>query len=62
MSKDKAKEVKKSPAQIEEEMVVNEVNAVLTKHGYAIRTFLAFKEEAVLPGVKIVKIPKEEKK
>lgn len=58
----KEKEVKQTPEQKEEAMVVAEVNTVLEKHGYAIRTFLAFKEEAVLPGVKLVKLPADEKK
>ncbi len=46
--------------QEKEKAIVAEVNAVLQKHGYAIQTFLAFKEEGVFPGVKIVKLPAKE--
>ncbi len=59
---EKAKGMKKvakemTADQENEKRIVEEVNALLEKNGYAIQTFLAFKEEGVFPGVKIVKLP-----
>ncbi len=57
----KQKETKKSADQIVEEGLVNQINGILEKAGYAIKAFLVFKEEGVFPGVKLSKVPKEEK-
>lgn len=62
MAKNKeTKEVKKSADQVVEEGLVNQINAILEKAKYAIKAFLVFKEDGVFPGVKLVKVPEEEK-
>lgn len=59
---DANKEVVKTPEQLEEELVISKINAVLAEHGYAFVKKLIYMEDAIVPGIKIAKLPKEEPK